>query len=316
MTIDELADDIDFAQRVVDGYWQTHWTEFFTGSYEPPVVKGLYDGTDPDNTPTCDGEPLEAYNAYYCEDGNYVAWDANLLLEGADQVGDSWVYLVIAHEWGHAVQARLDPGLVAVELELQADCLGGAALFGAIADKTLELEEGDERELISSLNLLADEMAWTMSSDHGDPFQRVQWFTLGRNGGVNACLDAVQTSDGSTPTDRVPPSERQSPRPQAAPRRLMTRRAVPRPRPRRRRADGQFAAPTSARGRCISGRDHLWCACGAAGRIGFQRNTGVDLPGLGRPSWHPDSRVLEVRRQPGWGWCVLLPALSASAVDA
>ena len=55
---------------------------------------------------------------------------------------------------------------------------------------------------------------------------------------------------------------------------------------------------------------------GGAGRIGFQRNTGVDLPGLGRPSWHPDSRVLEVRRQPGWGWCVLLPALSASAVDA
>ena len=211
VTIDELADDIDLAQKVVDGYWQTHWTDFFTGVYEPPVVKGLYDGTDPDNTPACDGEPLEAYNAYYCEDGNYVAWDANLLLEGADQVGDSWVYLVIAHEWGHAVQARLDPGLVAVELELQADCLGGAALFGAIADKTLELEEGDERELISSLNLLADEMAWTMSSDHGDPFQRVQWFTLGRNGGVNACLDAVQTSDGSTPTDRVPPSERVTP---------------------------------------------------------------------------------------------------------
>ncbi len=200
VTIEELADDIDFAQQVVDGYWQAHWAEFFTGDYEPPVVKGLYDGTDPADTPTCDGEPLEAYNAYYCEDGNYVAWDANLLLEGADRVGDSWVYLVVAHEWGHAVQARLNPSLVAVELELQADCLGGAALFGAIADKTLELEEGDERELISSLNLLADEMAWTMSTDHGDPFQRVQWFTLGRNGGVDACLDAVPTSGGATPS--------------------------------------------------------------------------------------------------------------------
>ena len=212
VTIDELADDIDFAQTVVDGYWKSHWSEFFTGEYVPPVVKGLYDGTDPNDTPTCDGEPLEAYNAYYCEDGNYVAWDANLLLEGADQVGDSWVYLVIAHEWGHAVQARLDPSLVAVGYELQADCLGAAALFGAIADKTLELEEGDERELISSLNLLADEMAWTMSSDHGDPFQRVQWFTLGRNGGVQACVDAVQPSDGAgPPTDDTEASGAPSP---------------------------------------------------------------------------------------------------------
>ena len=212
VTIDELADDIDFAQKAVDGFWKAHWSEFFTGEYRPPVVKGLYDGTDPTNTPTCDGEPLEAFNAYYCEDGNYVAWDAGLLLEGADQIGDSWVYLVIAHEWGHAVQARLDPVLVAVELELQADCLGGAALFGAVADKTLELEAGDERELISSLSLLADEMAWTMSSDHGDPFQRVQWFTLGRNGGVNACLDAAQSSDGgSTPSAGATPSAGDAP---------------------------------------------------------------------------------------------------------
>jgi hypothetical protein len=43
-------------------------------------------------------------------------------------------------------------------------------------------------------------MAWTMSTDHGDPFQRVQWFTLGRNGGVTACLDAVPTSGGPTPS--------------------------------------------------------------------------------------------------------------------
>ena len=89
---------------------------------------------------------------------------------------------------------RLDLGLVADGRELQADCLGAAALFGAVADGTLELEEGDEKEMVNSLSLLADEMAWTMTSDHGDPFQRVEWFTIGRNGGVQACLDAAGDS--------------------------------------------------------------------------------------------------------------------------
>jgi predicted metalloprotease len=207
VTIDELVDDIASAEQVVDGYWATHWGDFFTGTYQPPTVKGLYDGTDPATIPTCDGEPLEAYNALYCVSEDYVAWDSGLLLDGADQIGDTWVYLVIAHEWGHAIQARLDTGLVAVADELQADCLGAAALFGAVADGTLELEEGDEREMISSLNVLADDMAWTMTSDHGDSFQRVEWFTIGRNGGVQACFDAAGIQQSGAPeSGSAPPT--------------------------------------------------------------------------------------------------------------
>ena len=82
---------------------------------------------------------------------------------GADLIGDSWVYLVVAHEWGHAIQARLEDDLVATAEELQADCLGAAAMYGAVADRTLELEPGDDQELIGSLTTLADQMPWTMS---------------------------------------------------------------------------------------------------------------------------------------------------------
>ena len=35
------------------------------------------------------------------------------MVRGADAIGDTWVYLVIADEWGHAIQERLDPSLVA-----------------------------------------------------------------------------------------------------------------------------------------------------------------------------------------------------------
>jgi predicted metalloprotease len=189
VTIDELADDLEGAQKVVDGFWAKHWTDYYTGEYKPPTVVGLYDGTDPKDTPTCDGEPLESFNAFYCVSEDYVAWDASLLVNGADLIGDSWVYLVVAHEWGHAIQARLEDDLVATAQELQADCLGAAAMYGAVADGTLELEPGDDQELIGSLTTLADEMPWTMAADHGDPFQRVEWFTKGRNGGVPACFE-------------------------------------------------------------------------------------------------------------------------------
>ncbi len=191
VTIDELADDLRSAQTVVDGFWAKHWADYYTGTYKPPTVQGLYDGTDPADTPTCDGEPLEAYNAYYCDSEDYVAWDANLLVDGADLIGDSWVYLIVAHEWGHAIQARLEDKLVSSAYELQADCLGAAALYGAVTDGTLQLEPGDDQELIGSLSTLADQMPWTMAADHGDPFQRVQAFTTGRNGGVEACFETT-----------------------------------------------------------------------------------------------------------------------------
>lgn len=198
VTIDELAEDITAAQTIVDAYWTNHWSDFFTGTYSSPNVVGLYDGEDPSDTPTCGGEPLDSFNAYYCIPENYVAWDSGLLLTGADQIGDSWVYLVIAHEYGHAVQAQLNPDLVAAGDELQADCLGAAALYGSEADGILNFDDGDEAELIGSLTALADTMPWTMSSDHGDAFQRVDWFTLGRNGGVNACIDIAATSVAPT----------------------------------------------------------------------------------------------------------------------
>lgn len=195
VTFEEFDQDLLDAEYSVNAFWVAHWSDFYTGVYQPPAVVGLYDGTDPSTAPTCGGEPLEATNAFYCRDEDYVAWDVSLMAEGTDLIGDTWIYLVIAHEWGHAIQNRLDLGLVADGRELQADCLGAAALFGAAADGTLELEDGDEKEMVNSLSLLADETAWTSSADHGDPFERVQWFTLGRNGGVPACHDVLVGDD-------------------------------------------------------------------------------------------------------------------------
>jgi uncharacterized protein len=182
---EEFEEDMGSAVDVTDTFWQDHFTELFGGSYEAPTVVGLYDGYGKD-VPECAGSPLDPENAFYCIPDDFVAWDVTLMVNGFAQ-GDTWVYLVIAHEWGHAIQARIDPALVAPEGELQADCFAGATLFGSQADGNLNIEDGDLAEITTALSLLADTTAWTSEGDHGDPFQRIGAFDKGKEGGVTAC---------------------------------------------------------------------------------------------------------------------------------
>ncbi len=184
---EELATDIQAAQDLANDWWKRHWKDYFTGRYTAPNVYGIYDGYDTDNSPSCFGEPLPPGNAFYCPDGDYVAWDKTLLELGYE-IGDSWPYLIISHEWGHAIQADLAMDLQSEQYELQADCLAGAVIYGQIADGNLEKMDGDEKEIVDGLNYIADEVPWGMSGDHGDSFQRIEWFDLGRTQGVPGCL--------------------------------------------------------------------------------------------------------------------------------
>jgi predicted metalloprotease len=166
----------------VDTFWATHWNAYFTGTYESPEVAGAYTADSPD-APSCAGEPALPDNAFYCIGEDFLAWDAQLMADGY-RSGDSWVYLVVAHEWGHAVQNRV-LGLESVAQELQADCLAGATLFGST---DLEFEEGDTDELAAGLAALADDTPWTDSADHGDASERISFFDVGGQGGVEACM--------------------------------------------------------------------------------------------------------------------------------
>ncbi|MCD0451072.1 neutral zinc metallopeptidase [Actinocorallia sp. API 0066] len=185
----DVTKEINDAVDVVNTYWSTHWSEFFTGTYTAPRVLGAYNGSDP-NRFTCGGEPALEMNAYFCIPEDYVAWDFNLMRDGYAE-GDAWIYLVIAHEWGHAIQHRLDTSLVSAASELQADCLAGAVLYGATKDGTLLWEAGDTAEISAGLTKLGDETPWTDPSSHGDAIERVSAFGKGRTGGVLGCLNSA-----------------------------------------------------------------------------------------------------------------------------
>ncbi|WP_067822699.1 neutral zinc metallopeptidase [Actinomadura kijaniata] len=183
----EFREDLRTAEQVVNGFWARHWSELFTGAYRPPTVVGLYNGRDPATTPMCGDRPLERNNAAYCPAGDYVAWDITLMRNGYAR-GDAWVYLVIAHEWGHAIQDRLRRDLVSPAAELQADCLAGATLYGAAADGAVRFEAGDEEEIVRSFRVIGDDVPWTKPGDHGSAAERLRFFERGGDGGVSACF--------------------------------------------------------------------------------------------------------------------------------
>jgi len=179
-----MAEDEQSAVDATNTYWQRHFQELFDRAYRPPTVQGGYLGT---SGPSCGGQPSVAFNAFYCVDGDFLAWDENLMAAGYQQIGDAWVYLIIAHEWGHAIQARLDQTQLSVQLELQADCLAGATLSGAAQDGTLTIEEGDNEEIAQTLQAVADDYPWTSETDHGNAEERISAFNLGVQGGVRRC---------------------------------------------------------------------------------------------------------------------------------
>ena len=177
------AGDEATAVRIVNQFWQG-WFADQHRRYVPPRVRGGYTGT---HGPRCGGEPSVPGNAYYCPSGNFLAWDENLMRAGYTQIGDAWVYLVIAHEWGHAIQRQLPRRYVSQAVELQADCLAGAALQGAAQEGLVQIEPGDDEEIAKTLEAVADDYPWTDQSSHGDAQQRIGAFRTGTRG-VDGCL--------------------------------------------------------------------------------------------------------------------------------
>lgn len=180
-----MAEDEQSAVDATDAFWKRHFTELFGSAYRSPQVSGGYVGRA---GPRCAGESSVPFNAFYCGDGDFLAWDENLMAAGYEKIGDAWVYLIIAHEWGHAIQARLDQSLVSSAAELQADCLAGGALQGAAQDGTIQIEPGDAEEIGRTLTEVADDFPWTSESDHGNAQQRISAFNQGASGGVAACI--------------------------------------------------------------------------------------------------------------------------------
>ncbi|WP_167047120.1 hypothetical protein [Salinibacterium sp. ZJ454] len=185
--------DYNAAVDLMSQYWATHFSEFVSGAYVPPNLYsgneelgiGLYDA--PAETVYCGSFVLTDQNAWYCLPEDFIAFDIDLM-DRALTVGDAFIYFIVAHEWGHAIQARVAPAQRDPRIELQADCLAGAALQGMVNDGTLVFEEGDSEELSVGIASLGDPWPWANPTDHGSADERLGQFNRGVQFGVADCL--------------------------------------------------------------------------------------------------------------------------------
>ena len=204
-TDDAASDDLDAdyatALGAVDTWWRTSWNDYFPGRYTAPGLvqaaraPGLYDA--PQEQVYCGDFLLSEGNAYHCPIGDFLAFEVDLMLM-SEELGDAFVYLVVAHEWAHSMVSHVDPSLVSEAYELQADCLAGAALQGAVDDGLLTLESGDPEEFTASLAAVASDNAWgtvyvdadgqPQTETHGSAQERIDAFERGAGDGVRACL--------------------------------------------------------------------------------------------------------------------------------
>jgi predicted metalloprotease len=197
VTITDIDTIIDLTIEDLETWWATELPASFGVAYERVSSYSGYIVSAGD-TPFCGG-PLKRdefeQNAFYCGVDDTVQWDVEgLMIPLFQEFGDFTVALVLAHEWGHAVQNRFgfddfsNPTIVS---ELQADCLAGAWTGRIANDESgiLRLEAGDLEEAMAGFLLIGDSLgsAPDGSNSHGGSFDRLNAFFEGFNEGVPQC---------------------------------------------------------------------------------------------------------------------------------
>ena len=137
-------------------------------------------------------------NAFYCDEGDFIVYDdEGLFPEFADEFGPASIAVIMAHEWGHAIQstARRDTlySFVNTTLELQADCFAGAWAGHVQSDglNGYTFSQSDITGALLGLIQIGDAPGSTAydPAAHGSAFDRVSAFQDGFTGGVVSCAD-------------------------------------------------------------------------------------------------------------------------------
>ena len=190
--IDRLAGNAVFD---IQKFWTEEMPQAFKEKYSP--VSALY-SIDPDGSaaaPCTDDAADIRGNAFYCPGQDIVAWDRKVLFpELKQRFGDFLVAMVLAHEWGHAIQKRTKvPSNRTIVLETQADCYAGAwtayALKGGAPH--FEISRPTLDQALSGYLLFRDPLGSDADDRqaHGSGFDRISGFQDGFEKGVSFCAE-------------------------------------------------------------------------------------------------------------------------------
>ncbi|WP_313673405.1 neutral zinc metallopeptidase [Mycolicibacterium sp.] len=183
----------------LEEYWKFAYPDTFEGELEPVKEVFSWDSDAYDGT-FCDDTTEGLVNAGFCEVDGTIGWDRTVLMPSLRKAyGDMAITMVLAHEYGHAIQkmATLNPrGVPTLVAEQQADCFAGAYLRWVAEGKsprfTLSTGEGLNNLLAAMISfrdplLDGGDQGYDVGDEHGSAFERISAFQFGFTDGPAAC---------------------------------------------------------------------------------------------------------------------------------
>ncbi|MFI5843962.1 neutral zinc metallopeptidase [Catenuloplanes sp. NPDC051500] len=178
-------------------FWSTAYPQLAGGAAFEPIRGGFHPYTRNDPPPGCGDAPGEYLpNAYFCQPDDFIAWDAEALLPQLyGDFGPLLAAVVLAHEYGHAIQTRLGvSGQPSVVLEQQADCYAGAWVGDVAAGRSGAFPAPSVQELddtVAGLLQLRDEPGTSAENPqaHGNAFDRIRAFQDGVEQSATRCAE-------------------------------------------------------------------------------------------------------------------------------
>jgi predicted metalloprotease len=198
-------DTIAFALEEVQAFWTDELPATYGIEYSEITPDRIipYDAeTDPAEYSECfEGASYEdvADNAFYCALDQTVSYDdAGLFPDLYSQFGPFAVAMVIAHEWGHAIQDQtvglinLNQSQDTVYTETQSDCFAGAwAGYLDSGAGSRDLQAGDLDVGLAGMISFGDPIGTDPEAQgaHGAGFDRVLAFQRGFVDGASSCFE-------------------------------------------------------------------------------------------------------------------------------
>jgi predicted metalloprotease len=194
--IDKLAAN---AVSDIEEYWGQVYGDTFDGQFKPVEALISWDANGFEGTTFCGEDTYGLVNAAFCFDDETIGWDRGELMPSLRKAnGDMGVAMVLAHEYGHAIQHQAGltnkktPTLVS---EQQADCFAGTYMRWVAEDKsprfTLSTGDGLNNVLAAVIAfrdpLLAEGDPEAGIDEHGSAFERLSAFQFGFTDGPSAC---------------------------------------------------------------------------------------------------------------------------------
>jgi predicted metalloprotease len=190
----------------LDTWWEQTYPEVYGEAWQPlrGDVYAAYPQR-PDDLPGC-GEARTSYDdvrqfvAFYCGLDDFIVYDdgdGGLLAQLADNFGAGTIGIVLAHEYGHAIQQRsgvLRQNLPTVTTEQQADCFAGAwAGRAARGEGSITFSDADVRAGLIAMLEVRDPVGIDQFTPggHGSGFDRVGAFQVGFREGAVRCGDLI-----------------------------------------------------------------------------------------------------------------------------